>query len=190
MSRHLALVLPGGGAGPYTAPLLIPSLALEEVGAVVEVVEYPDFRPPSLDLAAAEAFDEHVTQSVRTLVGAGTWDRITFVAKSRGTLYLAAMTEQLPCEHVEAIWVTPLLGLDYVRQGVLAKGWRSLLVAGSADPYHDADAHAAVCDQLRAEQLVIANAHHGLVVPGDVRRTVDGFRALAEASLAFATAAS
>src|SRR5437762_11054568 len=49
MGDHLGLVLPGGNAGPYTAPLLIPWLALEETGAKVAVVDYPDFRPPSLE---------------------------------------------------------------------------------------------------------------------------------------------
>jgi len=186
VSDHLALVLQGGGAGPYTAPLLLPSLALEETGARVEVVAYPEFRPQGLELEDAREFDEFVTRSVRELVGSGTWTRITFIAKSRGTLYLAAMSEPLPCDQVDAIWVTPLLGLDYVREGVLAKAWRSLVVAGGADPFHDSDAHTAVCRELRAEQLVIVDADHGLVVAGDVRRTVNGFRALAEASLAFA----
>jgi len=187
MSDHLALILQGGGAGPYTAPLLIPSLALAETGARVEVVAYPEFRPEGLELEDAREFDEFVTRSLRELVGSGTWDRITFIAKSRGTLYLAAMSEPLPCDQVEAIWVTPLLGFDYVRQGVLAKSWRSLVVAGGADPYHDIDAHSAVCRELQAEQLVIADANHGLVVAGDVLRTVSGFQALAEASLAFAS---
>jgi hypothetical protein len=187
MSDHLALVLQGGGAGPYTAPLLIPSLALEETGARVEVVPYPEFRPKGLELEDAREFDQVVTRSLQDLLGTGMWNRITFIAKSRGTLYLAAMSESLPCDRVDAIWVTPLLGFDYVREGIVTKSWRSLVVAGGADPYHDADAHAEVCRQVRAQELVIANANHGLVVVGDVRRTVSGFQALAEASLEFAT---
>ncbi len=186
MPNHLALVLQGGGAGPYTAPILIPSLALEEIGARVEVVAYPEFRPRGLELEDAREFDQLVTRSLRELVCLGTWDRITFIAKSRGTLYLAAMSESLPCDRVEAIWVTPLLGFDYVREGILAKSWRSLVVAGGADPYHDTKTHAEVCRELRAQELVIDDANHGLVVVGDVRRTVAGFQALAESSLAFA----
>lgn len=91
MSDHLALVLQGGGAGPWTAPILIPSLALEEVGATVEVVPYPEFRPESLEVDAARDFDERVTLSLRKIVDSGAWSHITFVAKSRGTLYLAAI---------------------------------------------------------------------------------------------------
>lgn len=187
VSDRLALVLQGGGAGPWTAPILIPSLAMEEVGATVEVVPYPAFRPEGLDLHSAREFDEHVSHALRTILESGTWSHITFIAKSRGTLYLAAMSERLPCERVDAIWVTPLLGLDYVRNGVLAKAWPSLIVAGGADPYHDLAAHEEVCSQLPASELVIDKADHGLVVAGDVRATVGGFQALAEASLAFAS---
>lgn len=187
MSSHLALVLPGGAAGPYTAPLLIPSLALEEAGARVEVVPYPSFRPHDLERESAREFDRQVTVALLEIIRSGTWSRITFVAKSRGTLYLAALSEPLPCDRIGAVWVTPLLGLDYVREGVLTKSWPSLIVAGGADPYHDQVAHDDVCRLVAAAELVIENADHGLVVAGDVRRTVDGFRTLAEASLAFAS---
>ena len=186
VGAHLALVLPGGNADRYTAPVLIPSLALEEVGAQLEVVPYPDFRPAGLERDDARAFDEFVRERVIEIVGSGTWSRVTFIAKSRGTLFLAPMPDLVSGASVEAIWVTPLLGLDYVRQGVLGKGWRSLIVAGSADPYHDASAHDAVCSAIGATSLVIDGAHHGLVVDGDVLATIDGYRALAEASLAFA----
>ncbi|TML36735.1 MAG: hypothetical protein E6G27_18680 [Actinobacteria bacterium] len=185
MGVHLALVLPGGAGGPYTAPLLVPSLALEETGALVEVVRYPDFRPHGLDRADAVEFDAVVSERVAEILKRESWSRVTFVAKSRGTLFLAAMGEvPLPAD-VDAIWVTPLLGLDYVRDGLIDKHWRSLVVAGSADPYHDGGGHAKVCEATRAESLIIDGANHGLVVKGSVRATIEGFSALADASLAF-----
>ena len=101
-------------------------------------------------------------------------------------MFLSAMSGLIEAPEVGAIWVTPLLGLDYVRDGLLEKRWRSLIVAGSADPYHDSAAHAEVFEAIAADSLVIDGADHGLVVHGDVRGTVDGFRALAEASLTFA----
>ena len=45
MGRHLALVLPGGAGGPYTAPLLVPSLAVEEAGARLMSFLIPSFGP-------------------------------------------------------------------------------------------------------------------------------------------------
>jgi hypothetical protein len=184
---HLALVLQGAGGGPYTAPVFVPSLALREIGAQVEIVPYPDFRPGSLESEDARDFNDAVTTSLLEIVRGGTWSRITFVAKSVGALYLATLTEPMPCDRVDAVWVTPPLGLDYVRAGVLGKAWPSLIVAGAADPYHDAAAHADVCTELEADDLVIEDADHGLTVAGDVRRTIDGYRALADATLAFAT---
>jgi hypothetical protein len=114
---------------------------------------------------------------------------VTFVAKSRGTLVLAAMDPSVVgAGSVAAVWVTPLLGLEYVRTAIVARAWPSLLVAGSADPYHEAAEHDAVCRAIGSASLVIEGADHGLVVEGDVLATVDGFRRLAEATLAFARA--
>lgn len=189
MDDHLALVLEGGRARVDSPPLLIPCLALEQVGAQVEVVPYPDFRPPSLALEDAGPFDEFVIERLRERVASGTWRRITFIVKSLGTLVLAripTLPELAAAHDIDVIWVTPLLGLDYVRNGVLDKGWRSLLVAGAADEYHDAAAHADVCRRLGAESLVIAGADHALIIDADPLRTIDGYRALAEAALAFA----
>jgi hypothetical protein len=186
VGRHLALVLPGSNADPYTPPVYLPSLALQERGARVEVVPYPDVRPQGLGREDATEFDAFVLERVAELVGSSDWDRVTFVAKSRGTLFLSVMPSLGTGATVEAIWVTPLLGLDYVRAGVVEKAWRSLIVAGSADPYHDAGAHAEVCDAIGATSLVIDGGNHGLVVQGDARATVAAYAALAEASLEFA----
>ena len=73
---HLGLVLPGGNAGPYTAPLLIPTLALEERGAHVEVVAYPGHRPKGLELVDATDFNEVVFQRVVEKVDDAPWDTI------------------------------------------------------------------------------------------------------------------
>lgn len=188
LNGHLALVLQGGGdAGPYTAPVLLPSLALGQLGARVEFVPYPDSRPRSLEREDAAAFDKFVGERVREIAASGRWSRVTFIAKSRGTMFLSTMTAGLvDCPDVEAIWVTPLLGLAYVREGLVDKGWWSLFVAGGADPHHDAAAHDAVVAALGASSLVIDGANHGLVVDGDVVGTVEGYRSLALASLAFA----
>jgi hypothetical protein len=149
-------------------------------------VPYPEFRPAGLELADALEFDAFVSDRVVEILAEERPSRVTFIAKSRGTLFLSAMGEiALPAE-VDAIWVTPLLGFGYVRGGVIDKRWPSLLVAGSADPHHDPAAHAKVCETIGAESLIIDGADHGLVVAGSVRATVEGFRALAEASLAFA----
>ncbi len=181
---HVAVVLPGGSAGPNSAPLLIPSLAAEQSGIAVEAVAYPDFRPESLERDAARAFDVEVFDLVRRLVTSRRADRVTFIAKSRGTLFLSTM---LPLDGVacDAIWVTPLFGLDYVCEGFVDKGWRSLVVAGGGDRYHDATAHERVCAAVDAESVVIEGADHRLVVDGNATATVAGLARLCDASLRF-----
>ena len=185
MTAHLAVVLPGGNNDPWTPPVLLPSLALESAGAVVERISYGEPRPRGLGLEDSSQFNAAVLEQLVALIHQHEPDRITFVAKSRGTLFLAAMDEPISCE-VAAIWVTtPLVDLQYVGRGIVGKAWRSLLGAGSADPYHDATTHSDICATLGADELVISNANHGLVVERDALATADGYRELAKASLTF-----
>ncbi len=185
MVAHLAVVLPGGNNDPFTPSVLLPSLALEEVGAQVERVSYSGLRAEGLALEESKEFNAAVNSAVVGLIDRYDPATVTFVAKSRGALFLAAMEKSLVNRDTDAIWVTPLLGLEYVCTGVIGKGWPSLIVAGSSDPYHDPSAHDEVCRAIGARSLVIEDADHGLVVAGDVSATVDGYRRLGEASLSF-----
>jgi hypothetical protein len=186
---HLAVVLPGGNNDPWTPPVLLPALALEQAGASVERISYGDPKPRGLGVDDSAEFNAAVLEQLTALIGQHDPDRVTFVAKSGGTLFLAAMDgAAIGCD-AAAIWVTtPLVDLAYVQAGIVGKSWRSLLVAGGADPYHDPTIHAEICAALGADDLVIPNANHGLVVERDVLATVDGYPRLAEASLAFAKA--
>ncbi len=189
MIAHLAVVLPGGNNDPFTPSVLLPSLALEQVGARVERVSYSGLRAEGLGLEESKEFNAAVSRAVIGLIDRHDPATVTFVAKSRGTLFLVAMekslVDRLVDRDTDAIWVTPLLGLEYVRAGVMDQGWPSLIVAGSADPYHDPAAHDQVCRATGARSLVIEGADHGLVVAGDVLATVGGFRRLGETSLSF-----
>jgi hypothetical protein len=185
VAGHLAVVLPGGNNDPWTAPVLLPTLALEQSGATVERISYGGPQARGLGLEESAEFNAAVLDQVTQAVGRHDPARVTFVAKSRGTLFLAAMDKTTVRCDVAAIWVTPLLGFDYVRDGIIGKSWPSLVVAGSADPYHDQAGHDVVRAEVSADELVIAGAIHGLVIEGDVLATVDGYRRLAEASLAF-----
>ena len=122
MGGHIAVVLPGAANGPYAAPLLVPLLAVEEAGGRVEVVTYPEFRPRSLERQDAVEFDAFVGERVAEVLARERPSRVTFIAKSLGTLFLAAMGDMpLPAD-VGAIWVTPLLGLDYAREASWTSG--------------------------------------------------------------------
>lgn len=187
MTSHLAIVLPGGNNDPWTPSVLLPELATEQAGATVERISYGGaVSGLGLGLAESAEFNARVLTHVAEVLEQHQPDKVTFVAKSRGALFLAAMDDSMISCDVAAIWVTtPLVGLRYVGEGIERKGWRSLMVAGGADPYHDSLSHAAICAAIGAEEVVIPGANHGLVVERDARGTVDGYRMLTDASLTF-----
>lgn len=182
MASWVTIVLPGRGYGAHGPAIRLPVLALEAAGAATAVIDYPagltgDEHGPAL-VAAVE-------QRIRiAMAGAA---RVTLVAKSLGTALLAALVPRLPeAAEVEAVWITPLFGDEGVRAAATDSGWRSLLVAGGADPFHHPAAHQTVAETTGAASLVIPGADHALEVAGQPGATVEGLRQLTEATSAFA----
>jgi anti-sigma factor RsiW len=182
---HLAIMLPGAGYGTLGPALRLPRLAAEEAGAEVVEVEYP--APPAPDgQVRQQEFQDAVSSQVSSFLTGSAPDRVTFIAKSLGTVVLAGLPPSVPLPPlVRAIWLTPLFGREDVRTGAIGKGWPSLLVAGGADNYHKPEHHGYVAKALGASSLVLSRANHCLEVPGDVRATLEGFRSLTEAVLSF-----
>lgn len=176
MADHLGLVLPGRGYGPDGPVLRLSRLVLEQSGARVEAIRYPldDDRLPEGE--AWDLFHAAVHDQVADLIARHRPHRLTFVAKSLGTIALAGLDVDRHAIHrVEAVWLTPLFGRADVRRGALHLNAASLLVAGSADVMHEPEHHDTVRDVLAAASLVIADADHSLEVPGDVNRTLDAW---------------
>jgi hypothetical protein len=183
-----AVVLPGGGYGPVGAVLRLPVLALEGAGARTVVVDYPS-PGGARDARWWSAFGESVRSQVAVAVASAGSGRVTFVAKSLGSVALAGLDRAVVgAAVVDAIWLTPLFGEPEVRCGAIGLGWRSLLVAGGADTYHEPGYHDTVRRALGASSLVLGDADHSLEVPGDAVATADRFRQLAEAVTGFVEA--
>ena len=87
---------------------------------------------------------------------------------------------------MSAIWLTPLFGVPEIRDRAATSGLRSLIVAGSVDPYHDPAGLDAVASALAASTLVVPNADHALEVRGDVLGTLHAMHSLTRAVLEFA----
>ena len=186
VTNHLAIVLPGRGYTSIGAAIRIPVLALEQRGATVTDVTYPPAGDGPIDWSALCV---DVVAQIVERASAARCDRLTFVAKSLGTRVLAAIASELPTvatvASIEAIWLTPLFGHATVRDGAGATGWRSLLVAGTADPYHDPDGFDLVARTLGAATVLVDGADHSLEHPGDALRTIDTLRTVGAAVLAF-----
>jgi hypothetical protein len=182
---HLGLVIPGG---PFflSAVLRIPAVALGQRGAEVRDVPLV----PGFDLSGGleenrEWFDG-VGEQIQEVIGERDWSRVTFVAKSIGTMILGAVGERLLVpDDVSALWLTPAFPLDYVRDGAVATRWRSLIVSGSADDWYDAARTTEVVEALGADHLLVHGAEHNLEIAGDVGATVGALERLATATLSF-----
>jgi ribosomal protein S18 acetylase RimI-like enzyme len=127
-----------------------------------------------------------VGASIIELLANGDTTRVTFIAKSLGTMVLSVLDPSLVGDRrTDAIWVTPIFGTDYVRQAASTKTWPSLLIAGGADEYHSPAGHRAVVEATGARSLVIPDADHSLEIDGDVLATVHGLDRVGSAVLRF-----
>jgi predicted alpha/beta hydrolase family esterase len=164
----------------------LPQLALQQAGAEAAVVEYPSQSVASGEEGWWGEFHDSVADQVAALVAAAAPSRLTFVAKSLGTVALASIpTSSVASAYVEAIWLTPLFGREQVRDGAVSRAWPSLLVAGEADEFHDPLQHDAVREAIGARSLVLSRADHFLEVEGDVMATLAGFGELTQSVLEF-----
>lgn len=187
MGSHLGVVLSGRGYGPQGPVLHYPRLVLQQLGADVRVVSNPETDEQLSEDAQWQQFLTGVGSQVAGFIDEVRPDRVTFVAKSLGTIALANIELNVPesTGRVEAVWLTPLFGRSDVRDGAVAKNWRSLIVAGQADPYHDAHSHAVVAAALGADSMVLDGADHSLEIAGDVQATLQVHTRFVERTLEF-----
>lgn len=155
--------------------------ALEQAGAVVVPFHYDD------DVRNQDRirFESGVRRELRGALAHHEPTQLTLVGKSRGTLALQiACTDQftLPGD-TRMIWLTPVWRFDEAWRAACANTIVSLHVVGLADrEYHDPERHAAV----PGETLSIADADHRLEIAGDVVATLESWKTMADAVMAFA----
>lgn len=190
---HLAILFPGMG---YTLDMPLFYYAenlLTEGGADLLRVEYAYGRHAAFR-AAPE--DEQLrwlladaTAAFRAGLAQRPYRRLTLVGKSLGTLAMGHLltTEGSPVGDTRAVWLTPLLREQRLREQIGRYAGPSLFAAGTADPLHDPAALDALRAASGAEAVVIEGADHGLDVPGDPIASVRGLERVIAALNAFAT---
>ena len=179
------MYFPGGyGAGqdPFASPLASVTIrALEQAGAFVVPVRYDDdiFRPDP------ERFADGVRREVQGALAFHRPDRVTFLGKSRGTHALRVVCTEdfdVPAD-TRVIWQTPVWRADRSWEAARSGRHPSLYLVGLADDeYHDPDRHR----EVPGETVAIPGGDHGLEIAGDVLATLDAWRTMAAAILAFA----
>ena len=166
---HLAVVLPGLAYTCRSPALYYPTLLLlDGFGADVLWVEYDYFwRPGFSELPEREqdrSLFADAEAALRCALSRGTYERLTLMGKSLGTRAMARLLADdtaPPPGRVEAVWMTPLLSEDSVRERMRERGVRSLAIVGTADPQYAPEALVGV------EHVAIEGADHGLEIRGD-----------------------
>jgi hypothetical protein len=175
-TARLAILLPGFA---YTAEMPLFYYAeklLLDAGADVLRVDYRYHRRPGFRDLPEQEQDRRLLADAQAAHGAALAQRpyreMTLVGKSLGTLAMAHLLAGEPAaERVRAVWLTPLLRVEAVRESIRRHGRASLLAIGTADPHHDPGA----LDEARAagcEVVAVEGADHGLDVPGDAVASV------------------
>jgi hypothetical protein len=174
----LGILLPGVG---YTCemPLLYYSRhLLESRGCDVLAVEY-DYRqlPEGTSL---DGMLDRLTEDSTAVIAAGLAQRdyrsTLLIGKSLGTIAMAHFRDLFGERDVRWCWLTPLLKRDDVLEQIKARGRDSLVVIGTADSHYDAGILAGLETNFGVTNVIVRDANHGIDIPGDIRRSLDGIR--------------
>jgi predicted alpha/beta-hydrolase family hydrolase len=184
--NHLAVLLPGFG---YTLDMPLFYYAqnlLLERGWDVLRVEYaynthPEFQTlPEMERNQWLLAD--TTAAWRAGLGQQTYDRVVLIGKSLGTLAMGhLLTMADPPPNVGAVWLTPLLAEERLRQQISQYGGPSLFVIGTADPHFDPVVLEKMQVATIGEAVVVRNADHGMDIPGEPIASVRAVERVIEA---------
>ena len=169
---HAVLILPGGEAFAQHPALYYGSLECMDRGADILWVGYnsrPQFASLSLEEKAVWALQDSIA-AYQTLLEQRAYRRLTFIAKSIGTLVLGHLLTELPRKTpVQAIWLTPLINRQDLRAQIYRAAQPSLFVIGTQDHFFDAASVQEVQERSTeyGQMLLIEGADHGLEVGAD-----------------------
>ncbi len=176
-TEHAAIILPGLGYN-CQMPLLFYSLNLMlSLKADVLTVEYAYNRSRDFKVLDEDGRTRWLTTDVQSayqaLNGHRSYKKITFIGKSLGTKAMGHVlaNEAIPAA-VNAVWLTPLLKDESLREQIKKYTGRSLFVIGTADPHHDAGYMKEIQEATKGYVLLIEEADHLLNVKDDVKRSI------------------
>ena len=168
----LSVLLPGFG---YTLDMPLFYYAenlLLERGWDVLRVEYAYNQLPEAEISPQSKMVERLYADATAAWRAGLeqrdYQRLALVGKSLGTLAMGhLLTMENPPPQVSAVWLTPMLSVDRLREQVAQYGGPSLFVIGTADPHYDPEVLRAMTEATNGEAIVVEDAGHGMDIPGD-----------------------
>lgn len=111
----------------------------------------------------------------------GTSGGLTLIAKSLGTLGMAALIQRGSFDAIpdtRTVWLTPLRQDEVTQRVLRSTDIPSLLVIGTADPSFDQDAIDAAMKNPAIRTSIHPDADHSLDVPDDIDGSVATLRAV------------
>ena len=183
---QLAVLLPGLG---YTLDMPLFYYAgnlLLERGWDVLRVDYAYNKRPEFQTLPKQERDRWLLADTTAAWRAGLsqrrYERVILIGKSLGTLAMGHLLTMADSPAgMGAVWLTPLLSNERLRQQIQQYGGPSLFVIGTADPHFD----PVVLEQMQVatvgEAVVARNANHGMDIPGDPIASVRALERVVEA---------
>ena len=183
---RLAILLPGLG---YTLDMPLfyyaEHLLLERDWDVLRVGYAYHKRPEFQSLPKSERdrwLLADTTAAWRAALGQRSYERVVLIGKSLGTLAMGnLLTLADPPPTLGAVWLTPLLSVERLRQQIQQYGGPSLFVIGTADPHFDPVVLEKMQIATIGEAVVVRNADHGMDIPGDPIASVRAVERVVEA---------
>jgi len=187
---HLALILPGRDYTAHMPLLFYPTLTLLNRGVDVlrldvHYLKRDEFQALEMNQQLRYLFAE-VETAYQMGMAQGDYQQVTLVGKSLGTLAMGHLltTASLPAR-VNAIWLTPLVRFDFLREQIKTFAGHSLFVIGTADPHYDAQRLAEVQQATQGEVVIIEDADHGMNIAGDLSGSIKALDKIVQAVDAF-----
>lgn len=172
-TTHLALVLPGRGYNAHMPLLHYPAELMVFKGADVLRVDYAydqnaEFQSSEVDEQMRWLFAD-VAAVYQMGLAQRDYEQITIIGKSLGTLAMGHLltTQSMPTT-VNAVWLTPLVRFEHLRQQIEQFGGHSLFVIGTADPHYDLEYLDEVKAATNGQIVTIEGADHGFDVGNNV----------------------
>jgi hypothetical protein len=180
-SSSLAIVLPGYG---YTTgmPLLYYSTRLLlQQGADVLSVDYAYNKQPAYKNCTEDErllwLMGDVHAACKKILATGEYDKLMVVGKSLGTVATGSMliNPDLDLDLFSSaclVWLTPVLDMTVVRQGISTTMSRSFVAIGTADSYYDAAFINNISEQAPEQVFVVEEGDHSLEIKDDLSLSV------------------
>lgn len=177
-ASRLAVIFPGYGYTCDRAMLHYPlQMLLAEGNDALQVNYAFDHKPgfwQSGDQTRALWFGTDALAAMRTVLAKGTYERITMVGKSLGSLAVGHVSTFL--HHygmMRGVVFTPLLKNPGLVQQLIAFKGPLLLVVGMADSMHDPAALKEMQAARDVTVIEVEGADHSLEVKGEVMRSLE-----------------